>query len=561
MIDNLVLGFQNAFTPENLLWCFIGVLLGTIIGILPGLGSSTGVAILIPVTLAFDPLTALIMLAGIYHGSQFGATITAILIATPGEASSVVSTLDGYQMARKGRAGPALAISALGSFTAAMISLVALMAVAPVFASVALTFGPPEMLAVMILGLSTIVVFASRNVLIGVAMGLGGLLLATVGVDVGSGTARFAFGQVELYSGIPFVEVMIGLFALGELLNQLHQGAVKPIRARFRDLILTKEDLRRSVPSTLRGTLIGFVVGILPGAGSTLASFMAYGAEKKFSKNRDQLGTGAIEGVVAPDAATNSSANMNFVPTLTLGVPGGATTAVLLGAFLMYGIQPGPLLFENQPGLVWGLLVSFFIGNVILLVLNLPMAPVFAQVLRVPYSYLYPLIIFTSIVGAYTVANNSFSVWIVLIFGVIGYAMKRLNLPMAPLVLGLVIGPLLEKSLVQTSALGDGNIGIVFESPIALVILGLAVLMVFGGRFQKKLTQSVMGGRKGGKGGTRNGSAFVTETSSVEAVGELADEIRADERAAAAAARDSRPDRRGDGPSGRGGGTPPPDGD
>lgn len=487
MINNLVLGFQHALTPENLLWCFVGVLLGTIVGVLPGLGSSTGVAILIPVTLAFDPLTALIMLAGIYHGSQFGATITAILIATPGEASSVISTLDGYQLARKGKAGVALAMSAISAFFAAMVSLVLLVLVAPVFAKVALSFGPEEMLAVMVLGLATIVVFAAKNVLIGIAMGLVGVVISTVGVEVGSGTARFAFGQVELFSGLPFVEVMIGLFALGELLNQLHQGAVEPIRARFRDMMITREILRRSTPSAIRGTILGFVVGILPGAGSTLASFLAYGTEKRFSRHRAELGTGAIEGVVAPDAATNSASNANFIPTLTLGVPGGATTAVLLGAFLMFGIQPGPLLFENQPELVWGLLVSFFIGNLILLVLNLPMAPVFAQILRLPYAYLYPLIIFTSLVGAYTVSNRGFSLWVVLGFGIIGYAMKRMNFPLAPLVLGLVIGPLFEKSLVQTSALGAGNLGIVFQSPIAVTILIVAGLLIFSGPLGRRV--------------------------------------------------------------------------
>ncbi|WP_432573336.1 tripartite tricarboxylate transporter permease [Kineococcus sp. SYSU DK005] len=477
MLDNLALGFGAAVTPENLLWCFLGVLLGTVIGILPGLGSATGVAILIPVTLTLSPLTALIMLAGIYHGAQFGATTTAILIATPGEASSVVSTLDGYQMARKGRAGPALAISALGAFVAATLSLVALMALAPTFADIALGFGPTEMLAIMVLGLTTIVVFSGKALLTGVSMGLVGILVACIGVDVGSGTPRYAYGTIDLFGGVPFVEVMIGLFAIGELLNQLHLGTATPIRARFRDLLLTREDLRRATPSTLRGTVIGFLLGCLPGAGSTLASFMAYGAEKQFSKNRRLLGKGAIEGVVAPDAATNAASNANFIPTLALGVPGGATTAVLLGAFLVYGIQPGPLLFENQPTLVWGLLVSFFIGNLMLLLLNLPLAPVFAQLLRIRYAFMYPLIIATSLLGAYSVKNSMFSIWVVLLFGLLGYAMKRLDLPMAPLVLGLVVGPLFEKALVQTSALAgdEGVTGLVAASPTALGILVLAV--------------------------------------------------------------------------------------
>ncbi|MFZ3560550.1 tripartite tricarboxylate transporter permease [Streptomyces sp. BH055] len=490
MIDHLVTGFGAALSPENVLWCFVGVLLGTVIGILPGLGSATGVAILIPVTLTFSPLTALIMLAGIYHGAQFGATITAILIATPGEASSVVSTLDGYRMARAGRAGPALAISALGAFVSAMVSLVALMAVAPFFANLALDFGPPEMLAVMILGLCTIVVFSGRNLLLGMALGLTGVLIGCVGVDGGSGTPRYTFGQIDLFGGIPFVEVMIGLFAIGELLNQLHIGMAEPIRARFRDLLLTKEDLKRAAAPTARGTVLGFLLGCLPGAGTTLASFMAYGAEKRFSRNRRQLGTGAIEGVVAPDAATNSASNANFVPTLVLGVPGGATTAVLLGAFLVYGIQPGPLLFENQPELVWGLLVSFFIGNLLLLILNLPLAPVFAQLLRVRYAFLYPLIIVTSLIGAYSVKNSMFSIWIVLFFGLVGYAMKRLNFPVAPLVLGLVIGPLFEKALVQTSALSGEDSLLILHSPAAVSILLLAVVLVAGPPVARRLRRA-----------------------------------------------------------------------
>ena len=479
MLDNLVLGFSTALSVENLFWCFIGVFVGTVIGVLPGLGSTTGVAVLMPLTLGLEPVTGLIMLAGIYYGSQYGGTITSVLISTPGEASSVVTTLDGYQMARQGRAGAALAISAIGSFVAAIISLGLLVALAPPFAEFALDFGPPEMLAVMILGLATIISFSGDNRVLGLLMALVGLLIATVGVDVGSGTSRFTFDSIYLLSGVPFVEVMIGLFAVGEVLYQIRQGAAAPIRAGFRELMIKKEDLRRSWAPILRGSGVGFLFGILPGAGSTLASFMAYGIERRASKHGDEFGTGAIEGVAAPEAANNAAANANFVPTLTLGIPGGATTAVLLGAFMIYGIDPGPLLFEEQPALVWGLLASFFIGNVILLVLNLPLAPVFAQMLRVPYGYMYPLILLTSLVGAYSIGNNMYSVWVVVVFGIIGYFMKRLNLPMAPLVLGLVLGPLFEKALVQTSAIGDGNVGIVFTRPLALAILMLALLQVF----------------------------------------------------------------------------------
>ncbi|TWF74662.1 putative tricarboxylic transport membrane protein [Pseudonocardia hierapolitana] len=480
MLDNLLLGFETALTVENLLWCFVGVLLGTVIGVLPGLGSTTGVAILLPLTLGLEPVSALIMLAGIYYGAQYGGTITSVLISTPGEAATVVTTIDGYQMARRGRAGAALSISAIGSFVAAIISLALLMALAPPFADFALRFGPPEMLAVMVLGLATIVSFSGEDRVLGATMAVLGLVIAMVGVDTGSGVARYTFGSVDLLSGIPFVEVMIGLFAVGEVLHQIREGAAAPIRARFRELLISRDDLRRSGGSILRGSGLGFLFGCLPGAGSTLASFMAYGIEKRVSKHKDEFGHGAIEGVAAPESANNAAANANFVPTLTLGVPGGATTAVLLGAFTIYGIQPGPLLFEQQPELVWGLLASFFIGNLILLVLNLPLAPVFAQLLRVPYGYLYPLILFTSLLGAYAISNNTFSVWVVLVFGLIGYAMKRLGFPTAPLVLGLVLGPLFEKALVQTSSIGDGNLLIVFTRPICIVVLALAVLLLAG---------------------------------------------------------------------------------
>jgi len=480
VIDNLLLGFETALSVENVLWCFLGVLLGTVIGVLPGLGSTTGVAILLPLTLGLEPVSALIMLAGIYYGAQYGGTITSVLISTPGEAATVVTTIDGYQMARRGRAGAALSISAIGSFVAAIISLALLMALAPPFAEFALRFGPPEMLAVMVLGLATIVSFSGENRVLGSTMAVLGLVIAMVGVDTGSGVARYTFGSVDLLSGIPFVEVMIGLFAVGEVLHQIREGAAAPIRARFRELLIGRSDLKRSGGAILRGSGLGFLFGCLPGAGSTLASFMAYGIERRVSKRKDEFGQGAIEGVAAPESANNAAANANFVPTLTLGVPGGATTAVLLGAFTIYGIQPGPLLFDQQPELVWGLLASFFIGNLILLVLNLPLAPVFAQLLRVPYGYLYPLILFTSVLGAYAISNNTFSVWVVLVFGLIGYAMKRLDFPTAPLVLGLVLGPLFEKALVQTSAIGDGNLMIVFSRPLCVTVLALAVLLLAG---------------------------------------------------------------------------------
>jgi putative tricarboxylic transport membrane protein len=477
VLDNLLVGFETALTPENLLFCFLGVLLGTVIGLLPGLGSTTGVALLLPLTLAMEPVTALIMLAGIYYGAQYGGTITSVLISTPGEAASITTTFDGYPMAQKGRAGAALAIAAIGSFIAAIISLALLMTLAPPLARIAVQFGPVEMLAVVLLGLLTIVAFSGTQKMLGVTMAALGIALATVGLSSTSGAARYTFGSVNLLSGVPLVEMMIGLFAVGEVLYQIRNGAARPIRARFRDLMLTRDDLKRSGAPILRGSFLGFVFGTLPGAGTTLASFMAYAAEKKVSKNRDEFGRGAIEGVAAPESANNAAANANFIPTLTLGIPGGATTAILLGAFTLYGIQPGPLLFEQQPVLTWGLLASFFVGNVMLLVLNLPLAPVFAQLLRVPYGYMYPTILLTCFVGAYSMTNTMFSVWVVVVFGIIGYLLKTLDVPLAPLVMGLVLGPLLEKSLAQTMSLGEGSFAIVFQKPIALGIFVLAAVL------------------------------------------------------------------------------------
>jgi putative tricarboxylic transport membrane protein len=438
-------------------------------------------------TLAFEPVTALIMLAGIYYGAQYGGTITSVLLSTPGEAPSVITALDGYQMARNGRAGAALAIAAIGSFVAALISLALLMAFAPPFAQWALNFSPVENFAIMIFGLVIVITFGGGSFARGLMMATLGILISTVGVSVGFIDARYTFGNINLLSGIPFVEVMIGVFALGEVFHQIRQGAASPIRARFRDLMITGAELKRSIMPILRGTGIGFTLGTLPGAGSTLASFMAYGVERKVSKNGKKFGTGQIEGVASPESANNAAANANFIPTLALGIPGGATTAVLLGAFTIYGIQPGPLLFEKQPDLVWGLLVSFFIGNVFLLILNLPLAPVFAQMLRVPYGYLYPLILLTSFIGAYSISNNTFSVWLVFFFGLLGYLFKEYNFPLAPFVLGVVLGPLFEKAMAQTSAIGEGSFLILLERPISFWIVLLTVLMVAVPPLYKKI--------------------------------------------------------------------------
>jgi len=480
LLDQILLGFQTALSPVNLAYCFVGVVLGTVIGLLPGLGSATGVALLLPLTLTLEPVTALIMLAGIYYGTQYGATISSVLIATPGDSATVVTTIEGYRLARRGRAGPALAVAAIASFLAGTISIVLLMTLAPVFASFALDFGPPEMAALMVLGLAGVIGFTGSSRAKGLAMAAFGLALATVGIDPSTGVERFTFGNVQLLGGIGFLEVVIGLFAVAEVMSAVRRGGGEPIRTRFRDMLLSREDWRRSRGAIARGGLLGFFLGVLPGAGATLASFFAYDVERRLSRRRDEFGKGAIEGVAGPEAANNAAVNGAFVPTLTLGIPGSGTTAVLLGAFLLFGIQPGPLLLEEQPQLVWGLIASFYIGNLLLLLLNLPLAPLFASILRLRYGLLYPLILLLCFVGAYAVENRMWGVWIAFAFGVIGYFMKRYGYPAAPVVLGLILGPMLEKALMQTSSMGGGDFGIFLQRPIALALFAVAALVVVG---------------------------------------------------------------------------------
>jgi putative tricarboxylic transport membrane protein len=478
--SQIIDGFQAALTPTNLAYCFIGVLLGTVIGLLPGLGSATGVAILLPLTLMLDPLTALIMLAGIYYGTQYGATISSVLVSTPGDSATVVTTIDGYQLARQGRAGPALAIAAIASFLAGTISILLLMTLAPVFAGFALNFGPPETVALVTLGLAGVIGFTGTSRAKGLAMGALGLAIATVGIDAQTGIARFTFGQVELLGGIGFLAVIIGLFAVAEVMSQVSRGGGEPIRTRFRDMLLSREDWRRSRMPIVRGGIVGFFLGVLPGAGATLASFLSYDIERRLSKRPERFGKGAMEGVAAPEAANNAAVNGAFVPTLTLGIPGSGTTAVLLGAFLLFGLQPGPLLLEQQPELVWGLIASFYIGNLILLLLNLPLAPAFASILRLRYTLLYPFILLLAFIGAYAIENRLWGVWMAFAFGVIGYFMKRYGYPAAPVILGLILGGLFEQSLEQTSSMGGGSFAIFLERPIALALFALAGLIILG---------------------------------------------------------------------------------
>ena len=480
VLSQMLGGFSSAATMQNLLYCAIGVTLGTVIGLLPGLGSSTGVALLLPLTLGLPPLTAMILLAGIYYGAQYGGTISSVLVAT-GEASSVATVFDGYKMARAGRGGAALAIAAIGSFLAGTISLVFMAALLVPLAQVALKFGPPETFALMLFGIIAVVGLSGGNLAKGFAMAAAGLMVSTVGIDAMTGTARYTFGVVELLDGIDFLYVVIGLFAINEVLKAVGVGQPEPIRARFSDMTLTREELRRSWAPMFRGGVLGFCLGLLPGAGATLASFFAYDVERRAAARKGlKLGTGQIEGVAGPESANNSSVNASFIPTLALGIPGSATTAILLGGFLLFGIQPGPLLVKEQPTLVWGLIASFYIGNVFLLILNLPLAPLFAALLRFRYCFLYPGILVFGVLGAYSLQGELSGVWIVIVAAALGLGLTSFGYPPAPFILALVLGKPLETSLVQSSEIGTGSLMLLFQRPISLALLLMTLASVIG---------------------------------------------------------------------------------
>lgn len=476
--STLLGGFQEALSLHNVLYCGLGVLIGTIVGMLPGLGASSGMALLLPLTLGLSPTTALILLAGIYYGTQYGGTISSVLVAIPGEASTVVSAVDGHQLALKGRAGPALAIAAIASFVAGTISIVLLMVAAPLVSRIALKFGPPETFALLLFGMLSISSFSSGRMAKGIAMGGLGLLLGTVGIDAQSGVARFSFDSTQLLGGIGFIEVLIGLFAVSEIIKSLGQGAPPPIRTRFRDMMITRTDLREMTGPTLRQSGQGFLLGMLPGAGASVASFLAYDVERRIYKGPKKWGTGVVAALAGPEAANNAAANGAFAPTLALGIPGSGATAILLGAFLLFGIQPGPLVMVEQSDLVWALLASFYIGNVLLLILNLPLAPVFGSLLRVRYAYLYPAIVVFGFLGAYAVENRMWGIWVAFVAGIVGYGLDRLGYPLLPIVMGLILGPMMEEAFVQAHAMGGESFAVFLHRPIALVILALCVVAV-----------------------------------------------------------------------------------
>ena len=477
--DNIGLGFSVALSLVNLLYCLAGVFLGTLIGVLPGLGPTATIAMLLPVTFTLPPVSALIMLAGIYYGSQYGGSTTSILVNVPGEAASVVTALDGYQMAQKGRAGVALATSAIGSFFAGTVATVVLALFAPPLAEIALKFGPAEFFSLMVLGLLASLVLARGSLLHATGMVVLGLLLGLVGADVNTGTQRYTFDIPQMADGIGFVVVAMGMFGLAEVVRNLENENDRPkIVSKITSLMPTKEDWKRIVGPILRGTAIGSALGILPGSGSILGSFAAYAIEKKVSKNSAEFGKGAIEGVAAPESANNAGAQTSFIPMLTLGIPSNPVMALMIGAMVIQGIQPGPSVITEQPALFWGIIVSMWIGNLFLVILNLPMVGMWVKIVSVPYQYLFPAILVFCGIGVFSLNNTEFDVYLMALFGVVGYLFVKLDCEPAPMLLAFILGPMMEEYLRRALLLSRGNPMIFIERPISATMLALAALAI-----------------------------------------------------------------------------------
>jgi putative tricarboxylic transport membrane protein len=477
LIANLSLGISTAVTPVNLLYCLIGVFLGTLIGVLPGLGPTATIAMLLPITFVLPPISALIMLAGIYYGSQYGGSTTSILVNLPGEAASVVTTLDGYQMARRGRAGVALATAAIGSFFAGTVATLLLALFAPPLSEIALQFGPADYFSLMVLGLVASVVLAQGSLLHAIGMVVLGLLLGLIGTDVTSGAQRYTFDIPQLADGIGFVVVAMGMFGLAEIIRNLEQEESRSVMVRkITNLMPTKEDWKRMIAPILRGTAIGSAVGILPGSGSILGAFAAYSIEKKVSRNSAEFGKGAIEGVAAPESANNAGAQTSFIPMLTLGIPSNPVMALMIGAMIIQGIQPGPSVMKEQPALVWGIIVSMWIGNFFLVVLNLPLIGLWVRMIMVPYHLLYPAILVFCGIGVFSLNNSEFDIYLMGLFGLLGYIFVKLGCEPAPMLLAFILGPLMEEYLRRAMLISRGNPWVFVQRPISATLLALAVL-------------------------------------------------------------------------------------
>ena len=479
LFANLALGFDTAFTLQNLLYCLIGCVLGTLIGVLPGLGPIATIAMLLPATYALPPIAALIMLAGIYYGSQYGGSTTAILLNIPGETSSVVTAIDGYQMARNGRAGVALFTAGMGSFFAGCVATLVLAAFAAPLSQLAFKFGPAEYFSLMVLGLIGAVVLASGSLVKAIGMIVLGLLMGLIGTDVNSGVSRYAFDIPELSDGIGFVAVAMGVFGFAEIMTNLEKkGEDEGFLNKMTTMIPTKQDVKRMIPSILRGTAIGSILGILPGGGAALAAFGAYSVEKKSSKYSHEFGKGAIEGVAGPESANNAAAQTSFIPLLTLGIPPNAVMALMVGAMTIHNIQPGPQVMTSNPALFWGLIASMWIGNMMLIILNLPLIGMWVQLLKIPYRFMYPAILVFCCIGVYTVNNTVFDVYVTAAFGLIGYLFYKLGCEPPPLLLGFILGPMMEENFRRALLLSRGDFTTFLTRPLSLGLLIAAALLV-----------------------------------------------------------------------------------
>ncbi|OZS78341.1 transporter [Tetzosporium hominis] len=484
-IDYLLNGFLVAFQWHNILFALLGVIIGTAVGVLPGIGPMSGVALLIPITATLTSglpvemaaTSSIILLAGVYYGAMYGGSTTSILLNTPGESSSVVTTLDGYQMARQGRAGAALAIAAIGSFVAGIVSLIGLVLLAQPLSKIAIDFGPADYFSLMLLGLAAVSGLAGKSVTKALIMTVVGLMLGTIGIDAVSGIARFTYDSPILFSGIEFLTIAVGLFALGEVFKTIFEKEThdEPV-AKITRILPTKSDLKQSAGPIGRSSILGFFLGVLPGAGATLASFFSYISEKKLSKDPDSFGKGNIAGVAGPESANNAASGGAMIPLLTLGIPGSGTTAILMGAFIMYNIQPGPLLFEEHPQVAWGLIASMFLGNLMLLILNMPMVRIFAKIIETPKKYLLPLIIAISVFGVYAVQYTTFDLLLLIGCGVFGYLLAKHDYPLAPLVLALVLGPMIENNMRRALTISNGDFSIFITNPLSLTFLIVTLL-------------------------------------------------------------------------------------
>ena len=479
LLNHLLLGFSVALQPANLLYCFLGVVIGTLVGVLPGLGPVAAMSLLLPATFHTSPVASIIMLSGIYYGAMYGGSTTSILVNIPGEAASVMTCIDGYQMARNGRAGPALGISAFGSFIAGTIGILGLILIAPPLVDFALKFGPAEYFSLMVLGLMILTFLTSTSMVRALMMAAFGLVVGTMGLDNISGLARFTFNIPELLDGVGLVPVVMGLFGISEVLLNIEMRVKREVfTTKVKGLLPSLEDWGKSIWSILRGTILGFFLGILPGGGAVIASFVSYAIEKRVSKHPEEFGKGAIEGVAAPEAANNSAAQGAFIPLLTLGIPSNVVMAMLLGALIIHGVTPGPLLLAQHPQLFWGVVASMYVGNALLLALNLPLIGMWVQLLKVPYSILFPIIILFCLLGSYSINNSTTDVAIMLVFGVIGYLMKKLSLEAAPMVLAFVLGPMMETALRQALIKSKGSFSIFFTRPISATCLIIAIALM-----------------------------------------------------------------------------------